>query len=86
MKILADSYIHGSFRGWKGRTIYKLDNGQYWKQKIYAYYYQYAYHPRAIIWEDGSRYFLEVQGVNQKLEVVKASSGDWEDYQKEEGE
>lgn len=86
MDIFAESYIKGSFKGWKGKTVYKLDNGQYWKQKIYSYHYHYAYHPRVTIWKEGSRYYLEVPGVNKKLEVVKASFSEWEDYQREEGE
>ena len=37
--------INGAFKGWQGRTVVKLTNGQVWQQAEYKYQYRYAYRP-----------------------------------------
>ena len=37
----AYSRIDGIFEGWRGDTIVKLKNGQFWQQAIYSYNYDY---------------------------------------------
>src|SRR5688500_9081354 len=34
-----ESHIDGSFQGWSGETVFKLENGQYWQQTDYDYEY-----------------------------------------------
>jgi hypothetical protein len=66
---LIESTIYDEFEGWTGDTVFKLDNGQYWKQVTYAYTYHYAYRPRVqIVWESGV-YRLHVDGVNDAIAV-----------------
>lgn len=48
--------IVSDFKGWSGDTIFELDNGQIWKQNEYAYEYNYAYRPDAIIYSNGFDY------------------------------
>ena len=64
-----DSYITGDFEGWDGDKIQELDDGSKWELVPSSYSYSYSYRPRAIIWRDGGRYFLEVQNMNDKQEV-----------------
>lgn len=66
-----ESRIEGEFDGWDGETIFKLQNGQTWKQSSYAYYYHYAYSPKVTIYKDGSTYKMMVDGVDKKIDVVQ---------------
>ena len=64
-----ESFIAGDFEGWDGDKIYELDDGSKWELVNYTYSYSYSYRPKAVVWQDGSRYFLEVQNMTDKQEV-----------------
>ena len=64
-----ESNIDGAFEGWDGDKVYKLTNGQRWKQKNYKYEYKYAYRPEVIIAEVNGSYVMQVEGTS--AEVVK---------------
>ena len=51
-----ESSIDGTFNGWTGDTIFKLRNGQIWKQSSYAYMYHYAYSPEVTIYQSNTVY------------------------------
>lgn len=57
---IVESQIDGDFNGWEGETIYKLMNGQIWQQASFTYTYSYSFMPKVIIYQDGSRYFMQV--------------------------
>jgi len=69
MQEYRDSYITDEFEGWDGDTVYELDDGSKWELVSYTYSYSYSYRPKAVIWQDAGRYFLEVQNMNDKQEV-----------------
>jgi len=69
MTLFIDSYIESEFEGWDDDKIFKLDNGTKWKLASYRYSYKYAYRPKAKIWSNGGSYYLEVDGMNEKVEV-----------------
>lgn len=69
MLLVTESRIDGSFYGWGDPGVFKLVNGQIWEQVRYKYHYHYAYRPVARIFKDGSRHYLEVQGMNEVIEV-----------------
>jgi hypothetical protein len=73
MKKVTISTIDGPFRGWKSGRTYKLSNGEAWKQVEYKYKYIYDIipTPRAIIWKDRAKYFLEVESMIDRVEVRK---------------
>ena len=52
-----------------GDTVSELDDGSKWELVSYTYSYSYSYRPRAFIWRDGGRYFLEVQNMKDKQKV-----------------
>lgn len=64
-----ESNIEGNFEGWNRDKVYKLTNGQMWKQKNYKYEYKYAYRPEVIIAEVNGSYVMQVEGTS--AEVVK---------------
>ncbi|WP_120405597.1 hypothetical protein [Halobacteriovorax sp. BALOs_7] len=71
MKIKVRSRIRGSFEGWDGDSLFQFENGQVWKQAKYQYKYVYKYRPRVEILQDGSRYFLKVESVNELIQVIR---------------
>ena len=64
-----DSYIAGEFEGWDGDALYELDDGSRWELVEHRYLYSYRYRPHAIVWRDGMRYYLEVEGMSERPEV-----------------
>ncbi|MGG4092075.1 hypothetical protein [Paenibacillus lautus] len=64
-----DSFINGAFYGWSGESLFKLGHNQYWIQARYAYRYRYSYRPKARIVEEGGTYYLEVEGMNDRINV-----------------
>lgn len=71
MTLYKDKKIEDEFNGWDGDEIFELNDGSRWQQKNYKYQYKYKYRPDAKIWKDGSRYYLEVECMNDKIEVIK---------------
>ena len=69
MELKHDSRIKAEFTGWSGDTVFELSNGTRWRQARYRYRYRYRYRPRARIWRDGGRYYLEVDGMAEKIQV-----------------
>jgi hypothetical protein len=69
MKLVTESRIAGPFRGWEGSGIYILANGQVWKQLHHQSQNHYDLDPKARVWQVGSKYFLEVAGMLDSIEV-----------------
>ena len=66
-----ESRIKGAFKGWAGKTVFKLENGQVWEQSRYAYHYQYAYRPKVVISGTGTEREMQVEGVAGFLHVKR---------------
>jgi len=66
-----ESRIDGEFSGWKGETIFKLENGQIWQQANYAYMYTYKYRPRVLIFRTHRGYEMQVEGVHNRIRVIR---------------
>jgi hypothetical protein len=72
IRVLEKGQLKGSFRGFRNRdTIFEFGSGGKWRQKYYKYHYHYAYMPRAVVIEDHSGCHLQVDGVAEKVEVVR---------------
>jgi hypothetical protein len=55
--------IAGTFNGWRGDTIYKLQDGHIVQQAGYYYHYHYAYAPKVIIYQSRSGgTFIHIDG------------------------
>ena len=68
--IVEEGQLKGSFRGFKNRdTIFAFNGGQKWKQAEYKYHYFYAYRPGAKVIQDGGRFIIKVEGLNDSVEV-----------------
>jgi hypothetical protein len=83
MEIYLQSKIKGSFKGWNRNHIFELINGTIWLQIKYKYQYKYRYRPEAIIFRDGSKYYIQVEGMNDMIEVKKISRSKAEEIMNE---
>ncbi|MCL5999858.1 MAG: hypothetical protein M1546_27930 [Chloroflexi bacterium] len=66
---MTESQIAGIFRGWEGNGMYILANGQVWKQAQYRYEQNSLLNPTARVWSDDDRFYLEVAGMPDRIEV-----------------
>lgn len=64
-----ESTISGEFSGWDGETIFKLDNGQIWKQAEYDYTYSYSYRPEVTIYSTSAGCRMKVEDEEETILV-----------------
>ena len=69
MQLKYDSRIAGEFNGFNGDAVFELTNGSKWQQAKYKYKYKYKHRPKAKIWKDGSRYYIEVDCMREMIQV-----------------
>lgn len=69
MTVVTQSRIRAEFTGWSGMTLFEFDNGQAWRQARYQYFYRYRYRPKAKVIREGGRHFLEIDGIDRRIEV-----------------
>lgn len=71
MTLYKEKRIEDEFNGWDEDAIFELTDGSRWQQKRYKHKYKYKYRPRVKIWRDGSKYYIEVECMDEKIEVIK---------------
>ena len=64
-----ESHIDGAFTGWYGGAVFKLRNGQIWRQEGFSYRYRYAYMPRVTISPIAEGHVLRVEGMGEGVSV-----------------
>lgn len=64
-----ETQVDGDFKGWEGKTVVKLMNGQIWIQTEYYYEYHYAYMPDVLIYQSDGGWKMKVEGVDQAVGV-----------------
>jgi hypothetical protein len=66
-----ETKIDGDFEGWDGETIFKMTDGSIWQQASYDYTYHYAYRPDVLIYRKSGAYYMQVEGVDDEIRVIK---------------
>lgn len=67
-----ETHIDGDFEGWEGETVFKLTNGQIWRQVDYAYRYHYAFQPSVLIYQSRfGGWKMKVDGVDDAIGVER---------------
>ncbi len=67
-----ESRIMGDFYGWRGNTVFKLENGQIWKQgKTGGTYARKFTDPEIIIKKRGESYWLRIKGAKAAVQVTR---------------
>ena len=60
-----ESHVRGEWKGWDGKTVVELDNGQVWQQEEYHCEYHYHYRPSVMI-DDNQ---MHVEGMSKPIRV-----------------
>jgi hypothetical protein len=68
-EVIRKAHIDGEFEGFDDEVLFKLDDGSYWIQDEYLYWYHYAYFPNVSILKRGQTLFIQVDGQNQIVSV-----------------
>lgn len=63
--------IAGSFRGWDGKTVFRLTNGQIWKQRVGGRYRYRAEDPEVQIERARFGYYLKIVATGRKVGVKR---------------
>jgi hypothetical protein len=67
-----ETKIDGEFEGWDGDTVFKLANGQIWKQTEYAYTYRYAFRPDVLIYRSqAGKWMMKVDRIERAIGVER---------------
>lgn len=68
---LIESQIDGDFEGWEGETIVRLMDGSIWQQSEYHYEYMYAFMPEVLVYQSGSGYKMQIEGISRPIGVIQ---------------
>ncbi len=69
MDLVRETCLEGEFDGFDQDKIFTLANGEKFQQAHYKYRYHYAYRPQVKVLRDGSRYYLDIDGMGEVIEV-----------------
>ena len=74
MNIVIETRIDGIFLGWQRNVTYTLQDGTRWTLAPLVNLHEPREdgHPMAKLWQDGSKFYLEVQTMGDAAEVVRA--------------
>ncbi|RWX52792.1 hypothetical protein [Photobacterium chitinilyticum] len=72
-EVVCRAQIDGDFEGFDDEVLFKLNNGTYWVQSQYKYWYYYAYCPEVLILRRHGVYYLQVVGQNEIVPVAQIS-------------
>lgn len=67
------SRIASEFYGYDQYNIYELSNGTIWIQTNYYYKYRYKYRPEVSIYKNGTKYYMNVDGMDKSISVEPIS-------------
>jgi hypothetical protein len=68
---IIESNIDGEFKGWEGRTVIRLTNGQVWQQNDLQLYLYLAIMPKVIIISTPGGHKAKVEGVSMSVGVTQ---------------
>ena len=68
MRVVEEGQLKGTFRGFKNNdVIFEFFGGRKFKQDEYKY--NYSYKPKAKVINEMGQYYLEVEGMSEKVKV-----------------
>lgn len=68
---VVEAQIAGDFRGWDGKTLFRLTNGQTWQQRVGGRYRYRAVEPKVNIHRARFGYYLEIVATGRKVGVKR---------------
>jgi hypothetical protein len=72
INVIYKGMIKGKFMGFKnGYNIFEFADGQKWRQNENKFLHHYAFNPEAQIFQKEGKYYLEVKGVSEPVEIKR---------------
>lgn len=71
MRLIKEIKLEGFFDGFGENKIFTLVSGEKFQQAKYKYKYHYAYRPNVKVFEDGGKYYLDIAGMGEVIEVKR---------------
>ena len=71
-EVIKSLRLKGAFQGFHDRdTVFEFQGGGKWRQNEYKHYYYYFYMPFAKVVDRDGTYYLEVDGVDNSVEIIR---------------
>lgn len=71
--IVEEGHLRGVVTGFRNKeTVFEFLDGNRWIQAEYRRHSHDAFMPHAVIKDVGGRFYIEIEGMNDKVEVKKA--------------
>lgn len=71
MHLVTESELDGTCHGWDGSTVFRLENGQTWRQSAVRCRKVRLCCPAVRVWRLGERHWLELEGVPEIVPVER---------------
>jgi hypothetical protein len=80
MRVVTGTQIDGLFEGYEPGRLYRLTNGQTWRQVCLTSQYACRDDPPSRLLHDGVRYYLDVEGADGviRVELVRSVRSAWQ--------
>jgi hypothetical protein len=80
MRLITRTQIDGLFEGYEPGRLYRLGNGQAWRQVCLTSQYVFREDPPAKLHHDGTRFYLDVDGTDGfvRVELAQCVRLDWQ--------
>jgi hypothetical protein len=73
LDLVTESDLDGTCHGWDGTTVFRLSNGQVWRQSAVRHRRLRLCCPAIRVWRMGERFWLEFEGVPEILPVERVT-------------
>jgi len=74
MHLVTESELEGACRSWDGQTVFRLANGEIWRQCSFRLRKLYLSCPAVRVWRVGRYCWLELEGAGEILPVKRVEN------------
>jgi hypothetical protein len=68
-RLIVKTRLTGHFQGFETNQVLQLQNGDTWQQDAVKRRYSYRYRPKATLWRDADRYYMDIEGMHELIKV-----------------
>lgn len=72
-RLISKTRVNGHFQGFETDQLLALQNGDTWKQDAVKHRYAYRYRPKASIWQEANRYYMDIEGMHELIHVHRVA-------------
>lgn len=68
-RLIVKTRVAGHFQGFETNQVLHLQNGDTWQQDAVKNRYSYRYRPKATLWQEANRYYIDIEGMHELVQV-----------------